>query len=87
MAYNNLRLSALLLVKIFKSMVELDSSLMLVPIRYLERVAEIPILKYFKNASLLQCTYLPKHQIFPTIDIETDKSDHLACIRCQDQNV
>ena len=46
------------------------------------------ILKDFKNATLASMyIFLPEDHIFPITDIEIDKSDHLACIRCQDQNV
>ena len=36
---------------------------------------------------LLQCSFLPEDQIFPIIDIEIEKSNRLAYVRCQNQNV
>ena len=36
---------------------------------------------------LLRCRFRADEQKFPIIDIEICKSDHLACIRRQNQNV
>ena len=43
------------------------------------------ILKDFNNATLASMYIFPEDQIFPIIDTKIDKSDYLACIRCQNQ--
>ena len=40
-----------------------------------------------RTQHLLRCRFLPEDLIFPIIDIEIRKSDQLACIRRQNQNV